>query len=58
MALLTEEISVGKNGEILLKPDVSAKLGLSPGDTLFVEVSSEKLIVQKIHPIDEIIQGS
>ena len=58
MSVITKEIVVGKNGEILLKPELCAQLGLFPGDTIFIEALPEKVIIQKIHSIEEILKKS
>jgi bifunctional DNA-binding transcriptional regulator/antitoxin component of YhaV-PrlF toxin-antitoxin module len=53
---MEDEIIVGKKGEILPKKPLREFAGISPGDRVLVEASPNKLVINKILSVDELME--
>lgn len=53
---MQEELVVGKKGEILPKKPLREISGISPGDRVLVEAYPNKLIINKVLTIDELLE--
>jgi len=50
------ESKVGSKGELFLTKDIRDLLGLKPGDTIFLEVKNNELIVKRIPDLLELLE--
>jgi AbrB family looped-hinge helix DNA binding protein len=50
------ESKVGSKGELFLTKDIRDLLGLKPGDTIFLEIKNNELVVRRIFDLLELLE--
>jgi bifunctional DNA-binding transcriptional regulator/antitoxin component of YhaV-PrlF toxin-antitoxin module len=51
---LSDDCIIGTKGEILPKKSLREKMGINPGDKVYIEVSPGKMIIRKIFTVEEL----
>ncbi|TFG04876.1 MAG: AbrB/MazE/SpoVT family DNA-binding domain-containing protein [Promethearchaeota archaeon] len=55
--LMIVESRVGSKGELFLTKEIREKLGLNPGDTIFLEIKNNELIIRRTPDLLELLEA-